>query len=109
MEAPRLSLTHTCVLRLAAAVVLLIAALWWAGPVQVATAARGADWRWIGASVPAVLADRALMASRWVALLRPLLRPPAPSTASIIRVFFVTGYLGSFLPASGATRCVPMP
>jgi uncharacterized protein (TIRG00374 family) len=89
------------VLRFAAAVVLLMAALWWAGPVQVWGAARGADWRWIGASVLLVLLDRALMAYRWLTLLRPVLRPPVPSTQSIIRVFFVTGYLGFFLPGIG--------
>jgi len=89
------------VLRFAAAVVLLIAALWWAGPVQVWAAARGADWRWIGASVLLVLIDRVLMAYRWLSLLRPILQPPAPSANAIVRVFFITGYLGSFLPGIG--------
>ena len=78
-----------------------MAALWWAGPAQVWAAARGADWRWIGASVVLVLIDRVLMAYRWLALLRPVLRPPAPSPRAIIRVFFVTGYLGFFLPGIG--------
>ena len=78
-----------------------MAALWWAGPTQVWAAARDADWRWIGASVLLVLLDRVLMAYRWLALLRPVLRPPAPSPRAIIRVFFVTGYLGFFLPGIG--------
>ncbi len=88
-------------LRIAAALALLAAALWWAGPARVVAAARGADWRWIAASLLLVAIDRALMAYRWLALLKPLLRPPLPSAGSFLRVFFISSYLGTFLPGIG--------
>src|SRR5213596_844384 len=70
--------------------------LWKIHPRAVLAAGTGADWRPIGIAILLVLADRALMAYRWVVLLctvEPASRPPL---ADVVRIFFV----GTFLPAS---------
>jgi uncharacterized protein (TIRG00374 family) len=57
------------------------------------------DWRWLAAAVALVVADRALNAYRWIVLLRPIAgaRPPV---SAVLRVFFVSTFVGTFLPAS---------
>ena len=51
-----------------------------------------------------VLADRALMAQRWLALCTPIARrPPAPA---LLRIFFVSTFLGSFLVQSVGSDAV---
>jgi glycosyltransferase 2 family protein len=87
-------------LRLAAAVGLTALMLWWAGPAAVWAAARGARWPWIGLAVLLVIADRTLMAYRWVALLRAIPSAAHSRLSEILRVFFVSTYLGTFLPGS---------
>jgi glycosyltransferase 2 family protein len=87
-------------LRLVAAIGLTAAMLWWAGPSAVWRAARGARWTWIGSAVLLVVADRTLMAYRWVALLRAIPSAAHPPLSEILRVFFVSTYLGTFLPGS---------
>jgi glycosyltransferase 2 family protein len=87
-------------LRLVAAIGLTAAMLWWAGPSAVWQAARGARWTWIGVAVLLVIADRTLMAYRWVALLRAIPSAAHPPLSEILRVFFVSTYLGTFLPGS---------
>jgi uncharacterized protein (TIRG00374 family) len=47
-----------------------------------------------------VLLDRALMAYRWLKLLSPLDPRHHPPIAAVVRVFFVSTFLGTFLPAS---------
>ncbi len=47
-----------------------------------------------------VLVDRALMAYRWFVLLRPLERERLPPFGLILRIFFVSTFLGTFLPGS---------
>ena len=47
-----------------------------------------------------VLADRALMAYRWFVLLRPLEGRDFPSFHAVLRIFFVSTFVGTFLPAS---------
>src|SRR5262245_47058142 len=69
-------------------------------PRQVFAAAAAADWRPIVVAVVLVLADRTLMAYRWLVLLctvEPRARPPL---AAIMRIFFVSTFVGTFLPAS---------
>jgi uncharacterized protein (TIRG00374 family) len=88
-------------LRTAAALALLVAALFYAGPAQVWEAARDADWRWIGAALLLVAADRVLMAQRWIALLRATLGGGMPPVSAIVRVFLVSSFLGTFLPGIG--------
>src|SRR5262245_33491692 len=74
--------------------------LWRSDPAAVATAAAGVDWRWIGAAVLLVLIDRALMAYRWVVLLCTIEADRRPPMAPLMRVFFVSTFVGTFLPAS---------
>ena len=74
--------------------------LWKSHPRAVLAAAAGADWRPMGVAVLLVLADRTLMAYRWVLLLctvDPALRPPL---GALLRIFFVSTFVGTFLPAS---------
>jgi glycosyltransferase 2 family protein len=47
-----------------------------------------------------VLADRALMAYRWFVLLRPLEGGHFPPWSAVLRIFFVSTFVGTFLPAS---------
>ena len=47
-----------------------------------------------------VLVDRALMAYRWFVLLRPLEGRNLPPFWTILRIFFVSTFVGTFLPAS---------
>lgn len=47
-----------------------------------------------------VLADRALMAYRWLVLLRPFSGPGGPRFGAVMRIFFVSTFVGTFLPAS---------
>jgi uncharacterized protein (TIRG00374 family) len=74
--------------------------LWRSDPAAVAAAAAGVDWRWIGVAVLLVLVDRALMAYRWVTLLCTIESDRRPPIAPLMRVFFVSTFVGTFLPAS---------
>jgi uncharacterized protein (TIRG00374 family) len=47
-----------------------------------------------------VVVDRALMAYRWLVLLRPLPHAHRPPFLEVMRVFFVSTFVGTFLPAS---------
>jgi uncharacterized membrane protein YbhN (UPF0104 family) len=87
-------------LRIVVALVLTAAILWRADP--------GAVWRvlsrtnpsWIGAAVLLVVADRTLMAYRWLVLLRPIDPATRPPFAAVMRLFFISTFAGTFLPAS---------
>jgi len=85
--------------RLGIAVALTTYLLWKNDPAAIGRAAVGADWRWIGFACGLVLFDRALMAWRWLALLRPV-TPATLRLGAIMRVFFVSSFVGTFLPAS---------
>lgn len=86
------------VVRLIVAISLTAFVLWRADPSAVLRASARADLRWIGIAILLVVVDRALMAYRWVVLLRPIgERPPL---GAVMRVFFVSTFLGTFLPAS---------
>lgn len=74
--------------------------LWRSHPRAVLAALADADWRLIAIAVVLVLADRALMAYRWVALLCIIDHAERPSFHEIMRVFFVSTFVGTFLPAS---------
>ncbi len=92
-------MTRAGAVRLLIAVALTAWVIWAASPSQVVAHAAAADWRWIGAAVALVFADRGLMAYRWMALLcalSPGTRPPFPA---VLRIFFVSTFVGSFLPS----------
>ena len=52
------------------------------------------------AALALVAVDRALMGWRWVALLGAIDAQPRPSLSKIVQVFFVSTFVGTFLPAS---------
>lgn len=74
--------------------------LYRASPSEVLRAGAHADWRWLLAAVVLVVADRCLMAYRWITLLCPVDAGTRPPVAGLLRVFFVSTFLGTFLPAS---------
>ena len=92
--------TAARVARIAVAAGLTGYILWRSDPSAVVTAAAGVDWRWIGVAVLLVLVDRALMAYRWVALLCTIESDRRPPIGPLLRVFFVSTFVGTFLPAS---------
>jgi uncharacterized protein (TIRG00374 family) len=47
-----------------------------------------------------VVVDRVLMAYRWIVLLCPIDASARPPLASVLRIFFVSTFAGTFLPAS---------
>jgi hypothetical protein len=75
--------------------------LWRSHPREVLAAAAGADWRPLLAAVLLVLVDRGLMAYRWIVLLYTLDPADRPPLAGIVRIFFVSTFLGTFLPSVG--------
>ena len=85
--------------RLAVAAGLTAYILWTSEPRAALDALARAEWRWLAAAIALVLADRALNAYRWLVLLRPIAgaRPPL---SAVLRVFFVSTFVGTFLPAS---------
>lgn len=89
-------------LRLAVAVGLTALILWQADPRQVWDAARHTHPLPLAATVALVLIDRALMGWRWLVLLRPLSGAAHLSAWPILRIFFVSTFVGTFLPGVGA-------
>lgn len=87
-------------LRPLVAIGLTVYVLWRAHPAAVLDALGIADFSWIALAVALVVVDRALMAYRWIVLLRPIDRTARPPLGSLIRVFFVSTFAGTFLPAS---------
>ena len=87
-------------LRAAVAIGLLTWLLWISHPADI--------WRVASAARPAPLLiaigltffDRALMAWRWLLLLRPVPAAARPSLGRVMRIFFVSTFVGTFLPAS---------
>jgi len=74
--------------------------LWRARPAAVLDALVHADLKWIALAVALVAIDRALMAYRWIVLLRPIDASTRPPLSAIIRVFFLSTFAGTFLPTS---------
>lgn len=81
-------------------VVLTGIVLWRVEPSAVLRAGARADLGWIGLAMLLVVADRALMAYRWIVLLCPIDDTQRPPRSSLLRVFFVSTFAGTFLPAS---------
>lgn len=86
------------------AVGLTLWALWAADPRQVGDAFVRTSWPWVAAACLLVLADRALMAQRWLALCAPIGRRPPRS--ELLRIFFVSTFLGTFLVQSVGSDAV---
>ncbi len=86
--------------RLAVALGLTAYVLWRSNPAAVLAAAAAARWEYIAAALLLVLVDRALMAWRWIALLDDTAAAPRPPISRLLHIFFVSTFLGTFLPAS---------
>ena len=95
----RVSLSR--IFRFTVAVVLTAYILWKAHPGDVLRATAGVDWRWIAAAVALLFIDRTLMAYRWMVLLRALTPGSRPPFHSVMRIFFVSTFVGTFLPSVG--------
>ena len=89
------------VLRITVAVTLTAYLVWAADARAVWAAAHGADLIWIAAAVLLVLVDRALMAWRWIDLLAALTPGSRPPFPVVLRIFFVSTFVGSLLPSVG--------
>lgn len=89
------------IIRIAIAVVLTAFIVWKANPALVAGTVARADWQWILAAVLLVFVDRALMAWRWIDLLCILTPGSRPTFSTVLRTFFVSTFVGSFLPSIG--------
>lgn len=74
--------------------------LWKSHPRDVLTATRGADWRPMAMAVLLVLVDRTVNFYRWVVLLCIVDRQKRPPLTEVMRIFFVSTFVGTFLPAS---------
>jgi uncharacterized protein (TIRG00374 family) len=88
------------VVRIVIAVGLTGLLLWQSDPRSVWQAGRGADLRFLALACGLVLVDRVLMAYRWVTLLRPVNPAERPPLVAVMRIFFVSTFIGTFLPAS---------
>jgi uncharacterized protein (TIRG00374 family) len=80
------------------------ALLWWAArdvdwPV-VGSALAGASWRWLVVAVLLTALDRVVMAWRWLSLLRAIEANRPLRSWALLRVFFVSTFIGTFLPGS---------
>lgn len=75
--------------------------LWLSDPIAIARAAADADPGWLALACGLVLFDRSLMAWRWLTLLRPLTADSPPPLPTVLRVFFVSTFVGTFLPSVG--------
>jgi uncharacterized membrane protein YbhN (UPF0104 family) len=88
-------------LRLVVGFGLLALAFWLSNPAEVLRAGASANPWWLVAAVLLVIPDRALMAYRWVVLLRAVDRAHHVPLSAILRVFFVSTFVGTFLPSIG--------
>jgi glycosyltransferase 2 family protein len=82
--------------RLAVAVGLTAWLLWRTDLASVGAAFARTSWAWVAAACLLVVVDRFLMAWRWIALLS-VLETRRPPIASLLRTFFVSTFLGTFL------------
>ncbi len=89
------------ILRFAVAIGLTAYILWKVHPGEVLRVTTAADWRWLGGAIVLVFADRTLMAYRWIVLLRALTPGSRPPLGAVMRVFFVSSFVGTFLPSVG--------
>ena len=88
------------ILRPLVAFLLTAYVLWRASPSAVLRAGAHADLAWIGVAIALVVLDRMLMAYRWIVLLCPIDASSRPPLTSVLRIFFVSTFAGTFLPAS---------
>jgi glycosyltransferase 2 family protein len=93
--------TFTRLLRIVVALGLTSFVLWKSGPSGVLRAAARADLRWLAVACALVIADRVLMAYRWWILLCAVDTHQRPPVSVVLRIFFVSTFVGTFLPSVG--------
>jgi glycosyltransferase 2 family protein len=86
--------------RLVFAAALLGYTLWRADPREVWDVCKRATLLPLLIAALLAIIDRAVMAYRWFVLLRPLEGHNLPPFRTILRIFFVSTFVGTFLPAS---------
>ncbi len=86
--------------RIIVAVVLTAVVFWRSHPAEVWQALARTRPGPIFIAACLVLVDRTLMAYRWLVLLRPFSGPRGPRFGAVMRIFFVSTFVGTFLPAS---------
>jgi uncharacterized protein (TIRG00374 family) len=86
--------------RITVALVLLTWLLWISDPAQIWRVTSSARAAPLFIAIGLTLVDRALMAWRWLALLAPVPADARPSLGRVMRIFFVSTFVGTFLPAS---------
>ena len=69
-------------------------------PAAVGGALAGANAWWVLLSMLLLLADRTLMAERWIMLLCIVDERVRPRLARLVEIFLVSTFVGTFLPAS---------
>jgi uncharacterized protein (TIRG00374 family) len=78
----------------------MVALLLYADPRAVGHVLSGTRWTWIVLAVGTVIVDRMANAYRWLLLLRATEHGRHVPLGTAMHVFFVSGFLGSFLPGS---------
>jgi uncharacterized protein (TIRG00374 family) len=73
--------------------------LWRADPAAVGATLQRTAWPFVAAAVLLVLIDRLLMGYRWIALLVTLDETRRPPLRPLLRIFFESTFIGTFLPA----------
>jgi uncharacterized protein (TIRG00374 family) len=79
---------------------LMAGLLYYSNPAAVAASLRGAVPAWLLLAIAVVIVDRVANAYRWLLLLRAIEPGRHIALGAAIRVFFVSGFIGSFLPGS---------
>jgi glycosyltransferase 2 family protein len=87
-------------IRILIAVGLTAIVFWQSNPSAILAAASGAKLSYVLLACGLVIVDRVLMAYRWLTLLSPLDSARRPPLSVVMRVFFVSTFVGTFLPAS---------
>lgn len=78
--------------------------VWQADWRAIAGSLAGTSWRWVLAACVLVVIDRAVNAYRWIALLQPV--TPRPSVSALMRIFFISTFVGTFLPSTVGSDAV---
>jgi uncharacterized protein (TIRG00374 family) len=94
-------LTLNRLARIAVAIALTGYVLWKSDPAQVIDVSAHADLRWIALACALVVVDRVLMAYRWWMLLCAIDEGRRPPASVVLRIFFVSTFVGTFLPSIG--------
>ena len=71
-----------------------------ADPARVLASLASTRLSWVAAAIGLVLIDRSLMAYRWLLLLRAIEPGRQVAFGDVMRLFFISTFLGTFLPAS---------